>query len=84
MPGRQATIGDHRYLSEDAPYSMVCLSSLSRALGLKTPLMDSIAYLGGALMQTDYWANGRTVKDLGMENLTLDEMKDLLENGYPE
>lgn len=78
------TTMNHRYLTEDAPYSMVCLSSLANQIGLKTPLMDAVANLGGALMQIDYWKNGRTVKDLGMEGMTLDQMKDLLENGYPD
>ena len=84
MLAKGPTTLDHRYLTEDAPFSMVCLSSLANALGLRTPLMDSIAYLGGALMQTDYWKNGRTIKDLGLDGLTLPEMKEILENGYPE
>lgn len=75
---------NHRYLTEDAPYSMVCLSSLAHAIGQKTPLMDAIADLGGALMQTDYWKTGRTIRDLGMEGMSLDEMQDFLENGYRE
>ena len=75
---------ESRYLTEDAPYSMVCLSSLANQIGIKTPLMDAVANLGGALMQTDYWKNGRTVKDLGMEGMTLSEMKEFLQNGYKD
>ena len=73
-----------RYLTEDAPFSMVPLSSLANALGMKTPLMDAIASLGGALMQTDYWAEGRTIKHLGMEGMTLEEMKRFLDVGYED
>ena len=73
-----------RYLTEDAPFSMVCLSSLAHELGMKTPLMDAVANLGGALMETDYWKNGRTVKERGLEGKTLEEMKDFLENGYKD
>lgn len=73
-----------RYLTEDAPFSMVPLSCLANAIGLKTPLMDSVAHLCGALLQTDYWASGRTLKHLGMEGMSLEEMKDFLQNGYPD
>lgn len=78
------TTMNSRYLTEDAPFSMVVLSDLAHQLGLKTPLMDAVAYLGGSLMQTDYWASGRKAKDLGMEGMTLEEMKDFLENGYKD
>lgn len=73
-----------RYLTEDAPFSMVCLSSLAHAIGLETPLMDAVANLCGALMKTNYWESGRTVKNLGLEGMTLEQMQDFLENGYQD
>ena len=84
MLAKGPTTLNYRYLTEDAPYSMVPLSSLAAQLGLKTPLMDAVANLGGALMQTNYWESGRTVEDLGLAGMTLEEMKDFLENGYKD
>ena len=84
MLAKGPTTLNYRYLTEDAPYSMVTISSLAAELGLKTPLMDAVANLGGALMQTNYWETGRTAKELGLAGKTLDEMKELLTNGYPE
>ena len=84
MLAKGPTTLNYRYLTEDAPYSMVPLSSLAAQLGLKTPLMDAVANLGGALMQTNYWETGRTVEDLGLAGMTLEEMKDFLENGYKD
>ncbi len=84
MLAKGPTTLNYRYLTEDAPYSMVPLSSLAAQLGLKTPLMDAVANLGGALMRTNYWETGRTVEDLGLAGMTLEEMKDFLENGYKD
>ena len=84
MLAKGPTTLNYRYLTEDAPYSMVTISSLAHQLGLKTPLMDAVANLGSALLQTNYWENGRTVEELGLAGKTLEEMKDFLENGYSE
>lgn len=84
MLAKGPTTLNYRYLTEDAPYSMVTISSVAQQLGLKTPLMDAVANLGGALMQTNYWEDGRTAEDLGLAGKTLEEMKDFLENGYGE
>ena len=48
MLAKGPTTLNYRYLTEDAPHSMVTVSSVAQQLGLKTPLMDAVANLGGA------------------------------------
>ncbi len=71
-----------RYLTEDTPYSLVALSNIAHSIGLKTPVMDSVITLASALKDEDYWKMGRTLEDLGIEGMNIEEIKDFLQNGY--
>ncbi|SET15202.1 opine dehydrogenase [Natronincola peptidivorans] len=71
-----------RYLTEDTPCSLVALSSLGKALGIDTPVMDSVITLASALVDENYWETGYTVEDLGLEDMSIEEVKEFLYNGY--
>ena len=70
-----------RYLVEDGPYTLVCMSSVADAAGVDTPLMKSVVYLAGALKGEDYWKTGRTLEKVGLDGMTVDEIKYYLQNG---
>lgn len=67
-----------RYLVEDGPYTLVCMASVAGLVGIKTPLMDSIVNLAGALKGEDYWNTGRTLEKIGLNGMTKDEIKEYL------
>ncbi len=71
-----------RYLAEDAPLSLLAMSSLGRAVGVETPLMDSIVHLGGALRGENYWETGRVLEHMGLDNKSITEIKEFLKYGY--
>ena len=71
-----------RYLTEDAPCSLVFCANLAKALGVKTPIMDSIANLGSALRNEDYWVTGRTLEKVGLAGMTKEEMLEFVKEGY--
>lgn len=75
-----ATIG-HRYVTEDVPMSLVPLSSLGAMLGVRTPVIDMIIEFGSLLHDTDYRAQGRTVESLGLEGLTVKQIRQLVSGG---
>lgn len=72
-----------RYLTEDAPYSLVAMSELARVAGVKTPLMDSIVHLACALRSENYWETGRTLEKMGLEGMTKEETEEYIVNGKP-
>lgn len=57
---------EHRYLREDIPYGLVPLSALGRALGVRTPVIDSLITLASSISRTDYRAEGWTMEKLGL------------------
>ncbi|SNS31256.1 opine dehydrogenase [Anaerovirgula multivorans] len=71
-----------RYLTEDTPCSLVGLSSLGKAIGINTPVMDAVITLASALKDENYWDTGYTVKDLGLEGMSIEEIKAFLQKGY--
>lgn len=63
---------DHRFLTEDTPYSLVPLIELSNLAGVPTPIMDAVAVLCGAVMGENYLETGQTLSRMGMEGKSVD------------
>ncbi|MCR5260381.1 MAG: NAD/NADP octopine/nopaline dehydrogenase family protein [Candidatus Gastranaerophilales bacterium] len=55
----------HRYVSEDVPYSMVPIATIGKKLGIPTPNMDSIINIACMANDTDYWQEGRNADKIG-------------------
>lgn len=70
-----------RYLSEDVPMSLVPIASLGEKFGVEVPTIRALIHLASVLHQTDYWAQGRTVEKLGIQDLSVDQLHDLVELG---
>lgn len=81
MPIEGPNTLDNRYLTEDAPYSLVAMRSLAQLKGVKTPLMDSVICLAGALMGQDYMNEGRTLESMGIDDMTYEEVMDFVRRG---
>jgi opine dehydrogenase len=71
-----------RYLTEDAPCSLVAMAHLGHIVGVETPLMTSVIHLASTLKSEDYWTTGRTLEKLGLVGKSVAEIKDFLNNGY--
>ena len=67
-----------RYMTEDLPYGLVPRSELGRLAGVPTPVIDGIVSIGSIVCREDYWTNGRTLRTLGFESLSLDEILGVL------
>ena len=70
-----------RYFTEDAPYGLVPWSNLGKAVGVATPVIDSIVNIYNIVNERDWWADGRTQDDLGLAGLSLEEIKSYVRTG---
>lgn len=71
-----------RYLTEDAPCALVAMAEIAKLVGVATPVMDSVVYLASTLRSEDYWLTGRTLEKMGLKDMTTNEIRELLQNGY--
>ncbi len=71
----------NRYFSEDIPYGIAPWAKLAHAMGIATPLMDSLIHLGSALLGFDCWEKGHSLEDLGIAGMNTEELKNYLQNG---
>jgi len=70
-----------RYVTEDIPYGMVLLSTLGDLLGIPTPTHDAVIQLASIINRTNYWKNGRGVKELGLSRMNKQSLKKFLFEG---
>jgi len=61
---------NHRYLRENVPYGLVPISEMGRMMQVPMPVTDAFIELGSVLCNDDFRASGRTLKSLGIRDLT--------------
>ena len=72
---------EHRYIFEDVPMSLVPIAELGRAFGVATPAIDTMVRLASIIHGVNYRARGRTLERLGLDGMTLDEVRRYVETG---
>lgn len=60
-----------RYLREDVPYSLVAFQTLAKIAGIEIPTIDAVVTIARNLLKD--LDEGRTTKNLGLENVTKEE-----------
>lgn len=65
---------EHRYIWEDVPTGLVPIAALGQAVGVPTPMIDTMINLAGAICQHDFRANGRTLERLGMQGWSVEQI----------
>ncbi len=68
----------HRYISEDVPTSLVPIASLGEMLGVPTPSIRAMIHLASLMHGVNYWAEGRTVQCLGIEGMSVKDLRFLV------
>lgn len=71
----------HRYITEDAYACASLIISLGELAGVPTPLFQAMVTLASAINGTDYLAQGRTLKNLGLDGLKVDQVHTFLAEG---
>jgi opine dehydrogenase len=72
---------NHRYIFEDVPMSLVPIASLAQRYGVSVRGIESIIRLACFVERTDYWRNGRTLRQLGIERLSVSELTQFVNKG---
>lgn len=67
---------DSRLLTEDIPTGILPLIEIGKLLNVPTPLLNSVYHIISSLLKTDFTIEGRTLKNLGIEN----DLKKLTDN----
>lgn len=71
-----------RYIYEDIPTGLVPLVSLGKQLGVRVEKMELIIKLAEQLLNEDFTTPGRTVKNLGIEGMSPEELMEFSKSGY--
>ena len=66
----------NRFLTEDTPSGLVPLEAFGQLAGVVTPVMTSVINLANELLGQDFRAVGRNLKCLGLEGLSVSEIKE--------
>ena len=72
---------DDRYYAEDIPFGIASWAKLAKQVGVETPVMDAMTTLGGVIMQCDCNATGRSLEELGIAGMSVDDLKTYLAEG---
>jgi len=64
-----------RYITEDVPMSLVPISEFGKALGVETKVIDSLIDIANAIFKKDFRGNGRNLSRLGLEGLSLEQIR---------
>lgn len=67
-----------RLLTEDVPTGILPLTELGKLAQVATPLMSSVFDISQALLRTDFRKTGRTLKNLGLEKISLHDLVKLV------
>ncbi len=69
---------DSRLLTEDIPTGILPLMELGHLANIETPLMNSVFEIAQSLLEQDFRSSGRTLKNLGLEGKSKEEILDSL------
>lgn len=71
----------NRYYSEDIPFGLASWAMLAHCYGVDTPIMDSMIHLGSVILEKDCWNSGRSMEQLGIAGMNIEELKNYLIEG---
>lgn len=67
-----------RLLTEDIPTGILPMIELGGVAGLKLPLMNAVYTLSSCLLDTDFRKEGRTLERLGLTNMSVNQIINLI------
>jgi opine dehydrogenase len=65
---------EHRYFTEDIPVGTVIRYHLAKKFGVDVPIIESLIQLGSAVCRHDFLKEGITLRELGVEDLTKEQL----------
>ena len=71
-----------RYITEDVPYGLVPTAQLAHKFNVDIPIIDATIKLASVINQTDYYHEGRSLRELGIADLSQKELAKILREGF--
>jgi opine dehydrogenase len=71
----------HRYMLEDTRLGLSLIVSVGRWAGVETPIAAGLLAIGGAVAERDLYREGRTLENLGLGDLSVEQLQALLREG---
>ena len=73
---------ESRWLTEDIPYGLSAWHDVGAQYGVDAPLMRGLVDIASVVMGFDGWTTGRSVRELGIAGMGLEDLNAFLEVGY--
>jgi opine dehydrogenase len=73
----------HRYMLEDVETGLALLCACADFAGVDAPVAQGLLAIGGAINGRDFRKTGRTLASLGLDGLSQEELRALLDHGLP-
>jgi opine dehydrogenase len=73
---------EHRYMLEDVRLGLSFLASVATLVGVSVPLARAFLALGSSICAEDFLASGRSLASLGLGDLSVADLKALLQRGF--
>jgi opine dehydrogenase len=70
-----------KWLSTDIPFLLVPFAQLADLAGVSVPVHRGLIEIAGALSKENFWETGFTLEKLGLDNLTVEEIKRYVTEG---
>jgi opine dehydrogenase len=64
-----------RYVTEDIPMGTTLSLSIGRKAGIPMPTYETMIHLASVVNDTDFYSRGRSLENLGLGSLSLEELK---------
>ena len=65
---------EHRYFTEDIPVGMVVRYNLAKKYSVEVPIIESLIRIGSVTCKHDFFKEGVSLKELGIEHLDKDQI----------
>jgi len=73
-----------RHILEDVPTGLVPIASLGGLVGVRTPACRAVVDICAALLQRDFWREGRNAANLGLAGMSVEEIHEVVRTGFPQ
>ena len=70
-----------RYITEDVPVGCVTAINFAKVLHVDTPILHAMTNMSNVMMKANYYEQGYTLSDLGLENMSAQAMVDFMRTG---
>lgn len=72
---------EDRYFTEDISVGCVARRNLAKKFGVRVPVIESLIRLGSVICRRDFLKEGRSLREMGIENLTKDQIVQYVREG---